>query len=163
MNLLARRWNELPKRPAVYAMYGGWPPRIWVVYVGIARNLNVRMLQHFINRDSSVTSGTAAAVVNPDAVRLVRWWENSRFDDPDQRHAAELVAFDVLEPALRSRGAPRRNAREMLGDAGFRTEMERLFAGPPSGEFHLPWLWDLDTRVESLEHRLRRVEERLGE
>jgi hypothetical protein len=161
MSLVAKRWSSVPRGPAVYAMYGGGT-RLWVAYVGIAGNLNQRLTQHFVNRDSSVTTGTAAAVINPDAVRTVRWWTDPRFDDGDQLHAAELVAFDLLDPALRSRGAPRRNALDHASDPAFRTDMEALFTREASGDFRLPWLWDIDTRVEELETRLASLERRLS-
>lgn len=34
--------------------------------------------------------------------------------------AAELVAFDILEPALRSRGGITNEARQLYGDAEFK-------------------------------------------
>src|SRR4051794_39391074 len=88
-------------------MYGGWPPRLWAAYVGEAGNLGSRIDQHFVRRDSSVATGVAAATLNPDAVRAVRWWEHAFFDDKVARQAAELVAFRILDPALRSRGRHR--------------------------------------------------------
>lgn len=158
-SLVLKRWATVPHVPAVYAMYGGWAPRLWVAYVGIASDLNKRLVQHFDKRDSSVTTGTAAAVINPDAVRLVRWWEHKSFRKNDHLHAAELVAFDVLNPALRSRGAPRKTARELATDEQFRAEMTSLFDAP-SGEFRLPWMWDMDTRIDELEHRVAELENR---
>src|SRR5215218_2579111 len=104
MSLVLKRWSQLPKKPAVYAMYGGWPPRLWVAYVGEAGHLASRIDQHFVRRDSSVATGAAAATLNPDAVREVRWWEHASFAEKVERQAAELVAFDILGPALRSRG-----------------------------------------------------------
>lgn len=163
VSLVLKRWAALPARPAVYAMYGGWPPRLWIAYVGMAGNLNRRLGQHFINRDSSVTTGTAAAIINPEAVRLVRWWEHPTFTDVERLHAAELVAFDVFEPALRSRGAPRRAALAYAAEPAFRSEMEGLFREHPAGEFRLPWLWDVDARVEQLEERLAAIEARVKE
>src|SRR4051812_49012781 len=55
--LVLARWSQLPKTPAVYALYGGWPPRMWVAYVGEGANVNGRIEQHFVRRDSSVTTG----------------------------------------------------------------------------------------------------------
>jgi hypothetical protein len=90
-------------------MHAGEPPRTWVAYVGMARNLHRRLFQHFINQDSSVlTSG--AVRLNLDYVRWVERWEHEDFDDDAKLHAAELVAFDVFEPVLRSRGHPTRAA-----------------------------------------------------
>jgi hypothetical protein len=69
----ARSVNELPPAPAVYAMYGG-AGREYVAYVGLADNLRRRVNQHLVNRDSSVTTGTSAAGLNPDHIRAVEWW-----------------------------------------------------------------------------------------
>src|SRR3954447_23265179 len=105
-------------------MYGGWAPRLWPAYVGEAGSLSGRIDQHFVRRDSSVATGVAAATLNPDAVREVRWWEHPSFEDKAQRQAAELVAFRVLDPALRSRGGigteskARRGAKLQRRDGG---------------------------------------------
>lgn len=64
------RWADVPKAPAVYAMYGGLPPRTWVAYVGIAGNVQQRLLQHFDRRDSSVVTGVSAVGINIDAVPI---------------------------------------------------------------------------------------------
>ena len=84
-------------------MYGGEQPRARVAYVGAAGNLRQRLGQHFINRDSSDVTGTSAAGLNIDHIRYVEWWEHPVFAEQERRRAAELVAFDVLDPALRSR------------------------------------------------------------
>ena len=72
----------------------------------MAGNLHRRLIQHFVNRDSSVVTGTSAAGLNIDYVRHVDWWEEAGFADPDRLRAAELVAFNVFEPALRSSLSP---------------------------------------------------------
>ena len=126
-------WAEVPKKPAIYAMYGGEPPRSWVAYVGDAGNLRQRLTQHFVNRDSSVVTGTSAAGLNIDHVTRVDWWEHPRLEEEDSRRAAELVAFDVLEPALRSRGNPRQAARELYADPDFNEELASVFRAPPTG------------------------------
>src|SRR5437660_6082407 len=124
-------------------MYGGEPPaRGWVAYVGDAGNLRQRLGQHFINRDSSVVTGTSAAGLNIDHVRYVEWWEHEAFKDEDSRRAAELVAFDLLNPALRSRANPRRIARDLYGDRGFYGSMAEVFNAPPAGMLLLPRLPD---------------------
>ena len=98
------KWVDIPRCAAVYAMYGGEPPRTWVAYVGVAGDLAQRLLQHFVNRDSSVVTGASAAGINIDHVRYVRWWEHPEFEHKAAREAAESVAFEVLNPVLRSRG-----------------------------------------------------------
>ena len=163
MSLILRRWGQLPKRPAVYAMYGGWPPRLWVAYVGEGGNLASRIDQHFVRRDSSVATGVAAATLNPDAVREVRWWEHTSFEDKTERQAAELVAFSVLEPALRSRGGIGPESKARAAEDGFREEMRALFSGEPAGIFRLPWIWDMETRIEQLEAEVAELMRRVGD
>src|SRR3954447_22051073 len=108
-------------------MYGGWAPRLWPAYVGEAGSLSGRIDQHFVRRDSSVATGVAAATLNPDAVREVRWWEHPSFEDKAERQAAELGAFRVLEPALRSRGGIGPESKARAEEPGFSEEMEALF------------------------------------
>jgi excinuclease UvrABC nuclease subunit len=72
MTVEISRFSDIPSTPAVYAMYGGETPRNWVAYVGIARELNRRLLQHLIDRDSSVVTGTSTAGVNIDEGPLHR-------------------------------------------------------------------------------------------
>lgn len=99
--------TDLPSVPAVYAMYGGQGRSQYVAYVGLAKKLRGRVDQHLVRRDSSVTTGVSAVSLNSDFVTQVRWWTHPDFDKQDILEAAELVAFDVLEPSLRSRGGNR--------------------------------------------------------
>ena len=93
------------RTPGIYAMYGGERVgRGWVAYVGIATNLHRRLEQRVIRRDSSVVTRAQAVGVNIEHVRYIDWWVSPLVDDEDARHAAELIAFDVLNPALRVAG-----------------------------------------------------------
>ena len=157
------RWAEVPRVPALCAIYGGETERAWVAYVGIAGNLYNRLVQHFVRRDSSVVTGTSAVGINVEHVRYVQWWEGDLLVDDNARHAAELIAFEVLDPALRSRGAPRREALELRVDPTFRRSVEQLLGAAPAGRLVLPRLTDLASRVADLELRLARVEELLGD
>ena len=147
----------LPSTPAIYAMYGG-EGRRYVAYVGIGDDLRRRVTQHLVNRNSSVTTGTGAVGLNSDHVRAVEWWEHPAFIDRVELAAAELVAFDVLEPALRSRGGIPKEARDRASDHAFRATMVELFRGAPAGRLVLPSFAALAERVESLERRLDRIE-----
>lgn len=165
MNKVVSVWSDVPRVPAVYAMHGGEPPRTWVAYVGIAGDIQGRLIQHFVRRDSSVVTGSSAVGVNIDLVRHVDWWEHPDFANGDHRHAAELIAFDVLDPALRSRGNPRQAATLLSQEPAFRAAMATLFEGPPAGRFKPPLLWDtaaqlrrLESRVDDLDARLQRLE-----
>src|SRR5262245_8537370 len=108
----------MPHVPAVYAMYAGEPPRTWVAYVGMASDVHGRLFQHFVRRDSSVVAA-AAVRLDLDYIRFVEWWEHEDFKDSAIRHAAELIAFDVFEPVLRSRGNPIAAALEHYEDRKF--------------------------------------------
>ena len=145
MTVQAAEWRDVPKMPAVHAMYGGEPPRTYVAYVGITGDLVSRLLQHFDKRDSSVVTGTAAVGVNIDAIRFVDWWEHELFEDSVHRHAAELIGFRVFDPALRSRGTTPRAAAELVNDEAFVEQMEGLFRGPPTGRYTPPRLTDVAT------------------
>lgn len=149
---------DLPNRPAVYALYGGKRRGQYVAYVGVAEMLKARIEQHLIRRDSSVTTGTSAVRLNPDLISDVYWWEQDEFADRSFLLAAELVAFDVLEPALRSRGAINRIAQEHYQDQDFYNRMKSLFSGPPSGILHILTLEDALEQIQTLEQRVARLE-----
>jgi hypothetical protein len=114
-------------------------------YVGIGSSLRQRITQRLIRRDSSVTTGVSAVSLNLDLVSDVLWWEAGEFSDPIALEAAERIAFDALEPVLRSRGAVREAARALADDDAFRTRMHRLLTAEPSGRLAVP---SLDSMVE---------------
>jgi hypothetical protein len=139
--------GEVPNCPAVYAMYDGSVRDRRASYVGQAGNLRVRLRQHLIQRDSSITTGAALVSLNPDLVRTVEWWTGDRLGDGDVLEAAELVAFDVLDPVLRSRGRPTGRAKTMYANSQFQQEWRAVFAGPPSGTLKIDTLPTLAVRV----------------
>jgi hypothetical protein len=153
--------SDLPNVPAVYALYGGRGRSVHVAYVGIADALRRRIDQHLIKRDSSVATGTSAVCLNPDYVSQVRWWEHPDFSDRAVLEAAELVAFDLFEPALRSRGGITDRAKQLYGDESFLAKMQALFAQAPTGQLVILTLPDVVERLAELEDRLRRIEELL--
>jgi hypothetical protein len=159
----ATGWGDgVPRGPAVYAMYAGEPPRTWVAYVGMAGDLHNRLFQHFVRRDSSVVAA-AAVRLDLDHIRFVEWWEHEYFGDDAKRHAAELVAFDVFEPVLRSRGNPTAAANELYGQEAFRAELEGVFRAPPAGRLVHARLPDVARQVHSLEARVKALEEALAQ
>ena len=145
---------DLPNVPAVYAMYGGRGRGLHVAYVGLGDALKRRVYQHLVYRDSSVATGTSAAALNPDYVTEVRWWEHPNFSERHVLQAAELVAFDILDPALRSRGAIQEKAKELYADEKFYENMMALFQGEPTGRLVIPTLQDALERIAELERRL---------
>ena len=154
--------SDLPNIPAVYALYGGQGHGLYVAYVGVADKLKNRIRQHLVRRDSSVTTGTSAAGLNPDYVTEVRWWEHSRFADRYVLEAAELAAFDELEPALRSRGKVTNSVKQLCSDNSWRQEMHRLFSSEPAGYLIIPSLLDALDRIADLERRVELLENLLG-
>jgi hypothetical protein len=129
--------------------------------VGQAGKLRDRLQQHLVRRDSSVTTGAAIVSLNPDLVRAVEWWRHKRFLEPATLEGAELVAFDVLDPILRSQGRPSASARSLYAEVRFREEFQQLFSGPPFGSLIIETLAGLSARVQSLEARLGTVEREL--
>jgi hypothetical protein len=154
--------SELPNRPAVYALLGGRGRTLHVAYVGIAERLKVRITQHLVTRDSSVSTRTSAVGLNPDLVSEVRWWEHAEFADRNILVAAELVAFDVLDPVLRSRGATQAAARNLYADEGFHSRMRALFESEPTGRMVVPTLQDALRMIGELDDRLTALEAKLS-
>jgi hypothetical protein len=154
--------KEVPNAPAVYAMYGGQGRSAYVAYIGLAGKVRQRLSQHLIWRDSSIVTGISAASINPDLVTKVQWWEHTDFGQRAVLEAAELVAFDVLEPVLRSRGAITERARLLYADAAFHEQMRAMFEGAPTGvltihtlQHALERIRELERRVEALEREVR--------
>jgi hypothetical protein len=155
--------SDLPSVPAVYAMFGGQARSRFVAYVGLGSKLRGRIEQHLIRRDSSVTTGVSAVSLNPDYVTEVQWWEHSTFEKQDALEAAELVAFDVLEPALRSRGGITDRAKQLYKEQEFREQMIAVFSGEATGCLRIRSLAQACKRIGELEIRLREIETRLAD
>lgn len=152
--------GKLPTKPAVYALYGGRDGRAYVAYVGMAVNLRRRIVQHLVTRDSSVTTGVSAVGLRPDYITEVRWWEHKQFVNKASLGGAELVAFEILDPALRSRGGISEGAHRRYHEETFKRTMRDLFTGPPTGRLKLP---DVKTLLEEVLERLSKLEEQVDE
>lgn len=153
---------DLPSVPAVYVMYGG-RDRKYIAYVGIGDDLKRRVQQHLVKKDSSVVTGTSAVVLNPDYVTEVKWWEDPIFSSRNNLFAAELVAFDYFDPALRSRGNIPKDAVMISQDETFVEKMRNLFSGKPNGKLVLSNVETLMKRIEALENRVQDIEDRQKE
>ena len=79
------------------------------------------------------------------------------FADAATRGAAELIAFDTLNPTLRSRGSVTQAAQELLTDA-FKAEMTELFSGHPDGHYTPMTLENLAQLVGHLQRRIEKLE-----
>ncbi len=93
-------------------------------------------------------------------LRSLRWWEDERFVERDVLEAAELVAFDVLEPVLKSRGGISQRAKSLFEDGAFRKEMMLLFKGEAAGRIVIPTLQSAVERIADLEQRVTALEKR---
>ena len=154
--------SQLPDAPAVYAMYAGKGKGLYCAYVGVAGKLKQRVLQHLVRRDSSVTTGASAVLLRPEYITEIRWWEHPDFSERHVLEAAELVAFDILEPILRSRGAIQEKSRHVHSDETFRMKMESIFQGEPTGRISLMTLQDAFGRIAELERRVELLERLLA-
>ncbi|MGQ9494629.1 MAG: hypothetical protein ACUVR2_12895 [Anaerolineae bacterium] len=152
---------QLPNVPAVYAMYGGQGRGLYVAYVGVADSLKRRIIQHLVSRDSSVAAGTSAVGLNPDYVTEIRWWEHPEFTERHVLEAAELVAFDVLNPALRSRGNIQEQAKRLYANEEFSQKMRLLFQNEPTGRLLVSTLQDALEKIAMLEKRIDALESEL--
>lgn len=155
--------SQLPDRPGIYALCGGRKQSLYVVYVGAANSIKQRITQHLVRRDSSVVTGVAAASLNPELITEVRWWENALFEDRVYLEAAELIAFDIFMPVLRSRGKVQDASRKLVDDEKYRNTMNDLFRCEASGRLCILTLQDALERIETLEQQMATVLRRLQE
>ena len=123
-----------------------------------AEKLRQRIRQHLVLRDSSATTDSGAVRLHPDYVSAVAWWEHPSFADALSLAAAELVAFDVLEPRMRSRGGITEAAQAKATQTAFRDEMTTVFNNAPTGRLELMTFPRLVKRVAELERRLEQLE-----
>lgn len=126
--------SEVPKKSGLYILRDR---NNEVAYVGISKNVRSRIDQHLYRRDSSISTGVSTTMLNPDLVTKVEWWIREIFSYKASREAAELIAFEIFEPSLRSRGKPSTAAQKKLNDPGFKAQIEEILENPPDG-FHIP-------------------------
>jgi hypothetical protein len=151
--------DELPTSSAVYALCGGGGKRSsHIAYIGMTENLRRRINQHLIARDSSIATGTSPVGLKPDLVTEVYWWCDESFTDGTALAAAELIAFKVKDPALRSRAGIFDAAKSMSQDELFKKKMEKLFESDATGWLRLPKLQTLAAHVAKLEQRIAVLE-----
>ena len=82
------------------------------------------------------------------------------FVEENNLTAAELIAFNQLNPIIRSQGNKKRSS-QILSDENFVQEMVQLFQGEPTGELNIVDLNQALQRISKLEDRIRQLEEKL--
>ncbi|MEQ1921102.1 MAG: hypothetical protein ABL952_01220 [Pyrinomonadaceae bacterium] len=148
--------SHIPKVPAIYAMLGGSSSNLYVAYVGMGDDLKQRLAQHFLRRDSSAVTGTSAVSLNPELITQVNWWSRDEFSIRTYLEAAELYAFKLLNPVMRSRGRVSKEAMAMSETMDFEMKIAGVFLRNPSGVF-VPTsvmakkMSELETRLAALE------------
>jgi hypothetical protein len=153
--------TKLPNVPAVYVLYGGRESNRYAAYVGIADKLRNRIEQHLVRRDSSIATSTSATGLNPDYVTELQWWGHQKFVDRNTLEAAELIAFDIFDPTLRSRGKITGKARELYDQKEFKGEMKKLLKHEATGQLIFQTLQDALDRIEQIEDRIKALEKQL--
>ena len=153
--------SDLPNQPGIYAMFGGRRRSQYVAYVGLGSKLRSRIEQHLVRRDSSVTTGVSAVSLNPDFITELLWWEHPEFERQDALEAAELIAFDILEPALRSRGGITKRAKQLFQEDSFQKRMRKVLSGEATGRLRIRSLSQAWERIDQLQEQIRRIEARL--
>jgi hypothetical protein len=83
---------------------------------------------------------------------------NHKFELKTNLLAAEIIAFKVLNPALRSRGKPSTSAQMICEQREFKAEIIALFAGRPAGTYMPKNLDNLSAIVIELSKRLDKLE-----
>lgn len=166
--------SPIPERAGIYAMYHDTHSlalnkdvpvdtdlneidyKKHVAYVGLSEtNIRRRIKQHIIDRNSSVVTGISAAVLNPDKVSHVCWWCHEDFSDKNRVKAAEIVAFEVFDPSLRSRAPVAESARVILKERAFREKMVQLFNRQPVGLYYPMTFDNLAYWTQKIERRSR--------
>ena len=141
--------GQVPRAAGMYCLLGREGRGTYDAYVGISNNIRSRLEQHLIRKDSSISTGVSAASLQPDHVVGVVWWIGEIFDNEAQREAAELIAFETLQPTLRSRGRVRAAARSFLEEPAFRVQIEEVISSRDS-IIMFPSIADLRREVEDL-------------
>ena len=147
--------SRIPKDPGIYAMYDKSNK---VAYVGRSTNLRTRIRQHIIKRNSSVTTGVSATVLNPEKISYIKWWVHETFSNENCLKAAEQIAFEELDPILRSRN----KAKSILENQDFCKQMKDLFKSEPSGLFRPNSLDNLANLVDNLVNLVEELDERVS-
>jgi len=157
---ISNMMKRVPYSQGIYAMFESKLDKN-AVYIGISTNLRNRIRQHMIRRDSSVTTKTSAVRLNPDYIEVIKWWVNDKFEDKVVLEAAELVAFDVFNPVLRSKGSVSLEAKKLYKKEKFKSEIKSILLDKQSGYLHFPDLNNVLSKIDKLKMRVDNLEERI--
>lgn len=149
--------NNLPSVPAVYLMYEGKD----VIYAGVSKSLKARILQHLIRRDSSITTGASAVSINPDYLDKIVWYQYDSFEDKITREAAEIIAFDVFKPVIKSRGKVNNASKELSLNEDFKKEITNLFDKGISGYLKIENFETVLYKVSKLEEKINLLQDKI--
>lgn len=153
---------ELPRVPAVYALYGGRSGSRAIAYVAAGDVLLRRVLEQLVIRDPLHVLESPALALMTSHVTEIRWWEHSAFAQRHALLAAELVACDLFDPPLTGRSRASAQSFALYGDARFRESMRSLLRSEPRGRLVLPTVEDTLDRLAELEHRVTALERAAG-
>jgi hypothetical protein len=152
---------DVPEWEGIYSFYDRDPRSAACAYVGETTNLRRRLRQHLVLRNSSVATGTSVVGLRVDLIRYVQWWDHGDFASDVKRLAAELVAFDVLDPTLRSRAGIRAESLKLSQRTPFRRRMTSVFEGKPAGRLQVLALPDVAAQLAQLHERVAMLEDHI--
>ena len=156
---MVRSFDEIKHVPQFAGIYGfkGATDKVGsYCYIGLSGRLRDRISQHLLRRDSSVSTGVSSVSLNPDNIEECHWWVHEIFDDRDYLEAAELIAFEIFQPTLVSRGKPSSKAVEIIKREDFKDKMKNLFSNIPSGYIRF---YDISWTVEKIKELEKEINE----
>lgn len=68
------------------------------------------------------------------------------------------IAFEALNPVLRSRGVVNKSALKWISNEAFYEEIKDIFESSPTGNIKFPSLADVIERINELEERILQIE-----
>lgn len=153
--------SQLPKRPGLYCLQGFSAKGLYNAYVGMSGNVQNRISQHLEYKNSSVTTGGSAVSIDPHLVGGCRCWCVPDFEDRSFLVAAELVAIQLLDPVLRSRGAKHLEGSRLAATSEFVSRISEIIRNPTI-EISFPDFMDLARKVDLLILRVAALERKLA-
>ena len=155
--------KHLPQFPGIYGFKGPNDTQGAYSYIGLSNKLRERVSQHLLKRDSNVSTDTSAVSLNPDKISECHWWIHETFGEREYLEAAELIAFEIFNPILVSRGTPSSSVLEISKDQDFRKQMKELFSNVPSGYiifYDLSWAV---SKIKELENEILELKKKLSD